>query len=651
MALSSKLLVVDDNPDFLAFVHYSLQDEFYDIHTATRIPEAEAILHSVRPQVILLDVVLGQENGLDWMLSIRADWPEVLFIVITAHNHVDLAIKALQRGAFDYLDKPVQVQLLRTVLRRCFDRVHLEAENRRRAEALQLSEERLQDLLHTISDHIYVTMLKVDADPENIYISPNVSDLTGYPADHFQSAWDFWPKQVIFPDDRELAARQWARLQRGRDSETEYRLLTADDRVVWVRDSARVRQRDNALMIYGVVSDITERKELEDRFFQSQKMDALGQLASGVAHDFGNMITVINGCCELIFRRMEEDDVNHRYVSEIHQAGQQAARLVRQLLGFSRRQQVAPQTLDLNAVAADLDAMLVRLIGENIALNLDLCEEPCWVRGTGGQFEQILVNLVVNARDAMPGGGQITVKTRQVSLQEYTYQNNLVPDGIYVLLSVADTGCGMDVETQRRIFEPFFTTKQKGQGTGLGLATVHNIVTQCGGHIRVTSQRDQGTTFKIYLPLQLDSTTALPDAPAPEAGNTVNEGRIMVVEDENQVRLLAAGLLRRQGYQVVEATNGQDALTVCDTLTQPLDLLLTDIVMPGLSGPALAQQLQKQFPHLEVLFMSGYTETNLLLPDHLLTPRHFLEKPFEPDELLAAVHTLLANGRTRTTGA
>lgn len=373
-------------------------------------------------------------------------------------------------------------------------------ERERTEVALRASEERFRQVIVSVSAHIYVTEITEDGEHVNLYLSPDVEDLTGYPHQEFMADRDFWPSIVIHPEDRTAAKAHAERLTLGQDGEIEYRLVQANGNIVWVRDSARVEQDDRSKIIYGVVSNITRHKQLEEQLYQSQKMEAIGVLAGGMAHNFNNLMTIITGYSELVYDNIE-DGALRRDVQQIKKAGEQAASLTGQLLAFSRRQELQPKVLDLNVVVAEMDQMLRPIIGRDIELVFTPRIDIARVQADPGQMEQVLMNLVLNARDAMPNGGKLTIETAQIILDEATvYKVIGAEPGPYIILTVTDTGYGMDEVTRSRIFEPFYTTKEEGQGTGLGLATVHGIITQSGGHIQVQSEIGQGTTFKIYLP-------------------------------------------------------------------------------------------------------------------------------------------------------
>lgn len=391
----------------------------------------------------------------------------------------------------------------------------------------------------------------------------------------------------------------------------------------------------------GVQTDITLRRRLEEQFRQAQKMEAIGQLAGGVAHDFNNLLTIINGYCELLLRKMSETDSSYNLVSEIRKAGERSAGLTRQLLAFSRQQVLAPRVLDLNAIVKDTEKMLHRMIGEDIDLATALAPDLWPVQADPGQIEQVLLNLAVNARDAMPRGGRLTIETQNVDLDE-TYTNTR-PDahcGPHVLLTVTDTGTGMSPEVMARIFEPFFTTKPAGKGTGLGLATVYGIIRQSGGHIGLYSEIGVGTTFKIYLP-RVESVAGDVKSPSTNMPPPRGTETILVVEDDESVRALTCAVLVACGYKVLQAADGGQASGVIAEYTGPIHMLVTDVVMPGLGGRALAEQVIKRYPNVRILFVSGYTDDAILRHGVLQEGVNFLQKPFSPAVLAHRVRDIL----------
>ncbi len=386
--------------------------------------------------------------------------------------------------------------------------------------------------------------------------------------------------------------------------------------------------------------DITEGRRLEEQLRQAQKMEAVGRLAGGVAHDFNNLLTAILGYCNLALEEMAPDAANRRDLEEIRDAGERAATLTRQLLAFSRRQTLQPQPVNLNGLVRHIEAMLRRMLGEDVELETALADDLPQVKADPATIEQIIVNLAVNARDAMPHGGRLLIETARVDLdQAYADAHATVVPGSYVRLAVTDTGDGMDAATRARVFEPFFTTKPQGRGTGLGLSTVYGIVKQTGGYIWVYSEVGRGTVFKVYLPLVERAAVATGEARAVASTPKVSE-TILVVEDEDAVRGLTCEVLRRRGYRVLEATHGVDALRVVEGYDAHIDLLLTDIVMPYMNGRDLAVQMATLRPSTKVLFVSGYTD-HVATRQELAAGAPFLQKPFTPDALARKVRGVL----------
>jgi CheY-like chemotaxis protein len=368
-------------------------------------------------------------------------------------------------------------------------------------------------------------------------------------------------------------------------------------------------------------------------------------LAGGIAHDFNNLLTVITGYSSLILQRLPDDDPLRPQLAEVEKAGFRASSLTRQLLAFSRKQVLQPKVFDLGSLVADLSKMLRRLVGENIELNTVLRNGAGRVYADPGQVEQVLMNLVVNARDAMPKGGKLTIEVEDVDLnEEYAGMHIAVKPGQYLMLAVSDTGLGMDSETKKRIFEPFFTTKEVGKGTGLGLSTVYGIVKQSGGNIWVYSEVGKGTTFKIYLPV-VESKAESIKVTAKHSELPQGSENILLVEDEAMVRTLARTILEQLGYRVLEATNGEEAVRIFESQREPIHLILTDVVMPLMGGKELADRIGSIKPETRVLYMSGYTDDAIVHHGVLDPGTAFLEKPFSPNSLAHKVREVLESRR------
>lgn len=421
--------------------------------------------------------------------------------------------------------------------------------------------------------------------------------------------------------------------------ETRFRTKFGKERQVLI--SAERIVLDGIPCVLANTVDITESRRLEAQFRQAQKMEAIGRLAGGVAHDFNNLLGVIMGYSELARELTPSNSTIASHLNNIKRAGQRAASLTKQLLAFSRQQVQSPQVLNLNTVVHDTSKMLLRLIGEDVSLIFRPAEPLGSVRADMGQIEQILMNLVVNARDAMPGGGKIVIETGNVELDEtYVEQHSPVQPGPYVRLSVSDTGSGMDATTMSRIFEPFFTTKEPGKGTGLGLSTVYGIVKQSGGYVWVYSELARGTTFKIYLP----RVDGVPQAHKPEQTNVVFDGgteTILLVEDDSLLRPLTAELLRSGGYRVFEAANATAALEIARQQGTFIDLVLTDVIMPGMSGPQLVSHLQSSYPTVAILFMSGYEGDLVSQAGITDLERAVIHKPFTKKDVLTKIRSVL----------
>jgi PAS domain S-box-containing protein len=452
----------------------------------------------------------------------------------------------------------------------------------------------------------------------------------------------------IHPDDRELVKETFQEaVRQGSPYSVDHRIIRLDGSIRVVHEQAELvfDSEGNPVRMSGTVHDITEHTSLENQFRQAQKMEAVGRLAGGVAHDFNNLLTIITGYADLVLTsQMAEDDPNRTFLEEIKRAGERAAGLTRQLLAFSRQQVLHPQVLDLNSVLSGIENMLRRLIGEDVELSTVYTPSPGSVRADPGQIEQVLMNLAVNARDAMPRGGKLIIETRGVYLDEtYVSRHTVVRPGEYVLISVSDTGEGMSEETQRLIFEPFFTTKEKGKGTGLGLATVYGIIKQSGGYIWVYSEVGMGSTFKIYLPRTSGSADDLKrvESNLPERRGSET---VLLVEDDFAVRQLAQRILRARGYAVLEAKDVNEALALATAPDTHIHLLLTDMVMPNMNGRDLAEKVLAEQPGVRVLFMSGYTQNTITERGLLQDGVAFLQKPFSTDQLLKKVHEVLYGG-------
>jgi PAS domain S-box-containing protein len=532
--------------------------------------------------------------------------------------------------------------------------VALAIERDRDKSQLRAAEDRYRTLVERLPAITYVAELGADGPWQ--YVSPQIESILGFSPEEWLSDSCNWINH-IHPEDREIAYAAEKHFQETQELfQAEYRMFARDGRLLWFRDEGvmlRAAADDRRFLMQGVLYDITEHKRLEEQLHHSQKLEAVGQLAGGVAHDFNNLLMVIQAHNERLRGRLAPNDPAHKDAVEIERAVVRATALTQQLLAFSRRQILQLKALDLNVVLGDVAKMLERLIPASIDLNISPAASNR-VKADPGQIEQVILNLAVNARDAMPQGGRLTIGTKSVELyQTYAGSHARIPPGSYVVLSVSDTGSGMHKDIQAKIFEPFFTTKKPGRGTGLGLAIVYGVVKQTGGWITVRSEWGNGTTVDIYFPQMQTEKSAeervskINVSPAANAGGTET---ILVVEDQNEIRDLVSEFLQKNGYTVLHAADGHEALQIADNYKYPIHLLLTDVVMPNIGGKELARRLTQPRPQMpgipqvskiKVLFMSGY-------PDHATWGTELvddagpvLQKPFLLETLASKIRILL----------
>jgi PAS domain S-box-containing protein len=479
------------------------------------------------------------------------------------------------------------------------------------------------------------------------YVSPQVESILGYTPDEWLTVSRDWDK-LIHPDDLAAVIAAEEASKSGVPFQAEFRLRRKDGREVWLNDTAAIVQgSDSHPVMEGIMVDITDRKHLETQLQQSRKMEAVGRLAGGIAHDFNNLLTIITGYTDLALSRSSMPLEIRADVERIDHASGRAASLVRQLLAFSRKQVLQPKTIDLNEVVLNLEKLLRRLMDENIEMVTHAQKAIGKVKADPAQVEQVIMNLVVNARDAMPTGGRILLETANVDLDStYADEHVSVKPGKYVMLAVSDTGVGMSQQTIAHIFEPFYTTKESGSGTGLGLSTVYGIVKQSGGYIWVYSEPGKGSTFKVYLPRVEDVVEPAEDAPTLSHQTLRGWETILLVEDEEAVRELIHTVLTEHGYDVIPARDPEHAVKLAISYAREIHMLLTDVIMPGMSGRELANKVSQQRPGIRVLFMSGYTDNVITTGGMLEKGLAFLQKPFSPITLAQKVREVLTPAPT-----
>jgi len=553
----------------------------------------------------------------------------VPFVLLIPKNQERLGKTVLEAGASEYLVcETLNKDLLQRTLRYAIERNRAET-------SVRQWEKRFEDLFENTKDILFT----MDLEGNVTSVNKAAEEVMGWPRNE---ALQKNIKGLVAPEHAALCGEVMRRIVSGEPLQHfEIAMLRKDGRKVLLEASARlIRSNGNKDCVQGIARDVTERRQLENMVRQSQKLEAIGRLSGGLAHDFNNLLCVINGHTELLTEALQPGDPSIRSVTQIRKAADSAAALTRQLLAFSRRQVFHPQVVDLNAIVTETERLLNRLIDEHIEFYTALDPALGRVMVDPVQVEQVIINLVLNARDAMPKGGKLTIETSNLDLEEDHHSKfSQVPAGKYVLLSLTDTGCGMSQETQSRIFEPFYTTKEMGKGTGLGLATVYGIVKQSGGFIWVYSEEGRGTTFKVYLPRVASPLTE----PRPSRHGDISKWTetILVVEDAEPLRALTKEFLTASGYTVLEAANGDEAIQIAQSYAGSIDLLLTDVVMPRLGGKPLVEQMAQVRPHTRVLYMSGYPNDGIVQAGILANGVILLEKPFTREILSKRVRQVL----------
>lgn len=635
-----KVLLVEDNLADARLVTELLKDVAASTITLThagRLRQALGFLRQDGFNLILLDLSLPDSQGLQTFTTAHAEAPGAPIVVLTGLHDEDVAARAVRDGAQDYLVKgQVDGPLLYQSIRYAVERHRFE-------ESLRASEARYRGL---IDASIQAILIQVDGVVR--LGNPALAALLRY--DTAEQCLGRSIASFVAPEERDVVMGHMQARLAGLPAPSRYecRVVTRDGSTVWVDCSITTVPWDGETAILATMVDISERKHAEEalrlseeQLRQAQKMEAVGRLAGGVAHDFNNLLTVISSYSELLLQDVgSRDEVARADLQEIRNAATTASSLTRQLLAFTRQQVLQPKVLSINDVVGASANLLKRLLGEDVAIRIDLDPTDPRVKADAGQLEQVLINLAVNARDAMPDGGNLTIQTSTTEF-DWGYDGVLSPviPGHYAVLTVTDDGGGMSEDTQRRVFEPFFTTKELGKGTGLGLSTVYGIVKQCGGLVRVQSAVGRGTSFTIYLPIA--AGVDKPEVPRPHADHLVGTETLLLVEDAAAVRAVMRRSLERFGYTVVEAPDGQTALTHAARSQAVIDLLITDLVLPVLSGRQLAARLRETRPDLPVVYMSGHTDDIVLRSGDLEKRATFLQKPFTTEALVRAVRELL----------
>ena len=636
-----RVLMVEDSEDDALLVLRELRAAGYDL-THERVDTAAALVAALDRHpwdLVIGDYSMPHFSGTAALAMLRQRGLDVPYICVSGTITEELAVAAMKAGAHDYVTKGHLKRLLPAI-----ERELREARARATLRATEAS-------FATLVEHAPVGIYR--SSPEGRFLSANgaLVRMLGYESAADVLGLDMGRDVYADPAERQRLVERDTYSDRQYDN-VEATWKRRDGRPLTVQLSVRaVRNAEGQVEYYETfVRDVTDQRRLQQQVLQSQKMEAVGRLAGGIAHDFNNLLTVITSYSDLLLEDLAPDDGKRDDLEQVRKAADGAAALTRQLLAFSRQQVVEPRVVSLNVVVEGLQKILRRVIGEDIDLTTTLAPDLGPVRADVGQLEQVLMNLAVNARDAMPTGGRLTVETANVEHDpEFARDREAAAVRRFAMLAVTDTGCGMDEATKARIFEPFFTTKEPGKGTGLGLATVYGIVKQAGGFIWVYSEPGQGTSFKIYLP-QVDApaerATAATGTPLPRGTET-----ILLVEDAAAVRAVTKQVLERQGYTVLEASDGEVALRLAQRQRGPIHLLLTDVVMPRVSGRELAEQLTRARPDMKVLYASGYTDDSVVRHGILELGTAYLQKPFSPESLARKVRDVLDAPPTRSNPA
>lgn len=689
------ILAVDDNPKNLLALEMTLQGLGQNLVKAQSGEEALKRILTTDFALILLDVQMPGMDGFETAALIRgrerAQHVPIVFLTASSQGDAQM-FRGYSLGAVDFLYKPIVPEILRAKAQAFVNLHKANQEVKRQAELLREAQHREHELeivqakqnweserlrqememerraaqtLVQKADELARTMAErevaqeatsrlaaiLEATPDlvatalqdssllymnnagrrmlGISESENISELK-FSSFRSESSWEF------------VTSQAWPHALKHGVWHGETRIIARDGHEIPVSQVIIAHKTASGVLefVSTIARDISEHKQLEEKLRQSQKLEGIGQLAGGIAHDFNNLLTVILGRSQMLQMKLEATSPLRRDVDLIHKTAERAATMTRQLLAFSRKQLLQPRVLDLNTVVAEMEKILTRLIGEHVELTTTLDPGLGQVKVDPGQMEQVILNLAVNARDAMPDGGKLLIETSNVVLDEsYSRQHVSAKAGDYVMLAVTDTGCGMDAQTRSRIFEPFFTTKEPGKGTGLGLATVYGIVKQSGGNIWVYSEIGRGSSFKVYLPRVDDAADEI--STSREHQSSKGSETILLVEDEEAVRDLSEEILRDAGYRVLVARNGEEAIETCKRHEGAIELVITDVVMPKMSGPELARNLASLRPGVRILFLSGYTNGSIV-HNHVLSPDvEFLQKPFSADIFTRKVRQIL----------
>jgi two-component system, cell cycle sensor histidine kinase and response regulator CckA len=640
-----RILIIDDQPDDRGRLAHTLRHGFSGA-VLREIAGKEAFEEAVAQgcfDVVVMEYRLAWIDGLTALKAIRERAPLAPVVWVSSMPLDETIASGMKAGLNDYVAKQHLHRLVK-VIRESLKRSRLAESQADALRGLQASEQRYRLISELTSDYAYMLRLEMDGTIVGEWVSERFMYITGYTLEALgrRGGWS----SLIHPEDLPTALQRRQRWLAGQTDTSEFRILTQGGEERWVRDYTCPAPAEGVVHVYGAGQDITQRRRLEDPLRQAQKMEAIGRLAGGIAHDFNNLLQVISGYSDMLLRRLTRRSPLRQFVREINDAAEQGAILTRQLMEVSRQQLAQPQRVDLKGLLSKIAPLLQHILGEDIELRTSVDPALGQISADFSQLEQVILNLAVNARDAMPRGGHLTIEATNATLhQPLASQQTSIPPGDYAKLTVSDRSTSLDVAALTRTVEPVSTAKESGSGTGLGLFTVFGLVSQNGGKMQVESGPGAGSTFTIYWP-RVDTSVEVVTTAAPSESASHGKETILLVEDEVIVRDLVRSVLQATGYVVLEAANGEQALQLTDEHHGPIHLLLADVVLPGLSGLEVAERLSAVRQGLHVLYMSGYGQDTIERYGVPVGECMFLQKPFTPTTLLRQVRAALEVSKT-----
>jgi two-component system cell cycle sensor histidine kinase/response regulator CckA len=636
MPAPHRILVVDDEEKIRKSLGGLLEDNGYEVVTAGSGPECLQILSSQKVDLVILDIVMPGMSGIEALQKIKEKYKDTEVIIISGYADKEKAIAAFRLGVYDLIEKPFESKEILNTINNCLNQLGLRKEVERKTADLVRAEEKYRDLYDNAPDMYH----SIDKDGYIIEVNQTEAEALGYRNEeligrHLTDIFSGDSKKAFEKDFPVL-------LNKGSLSGLERQVICKDGSVIDVSINVRAvyDEKGEPVKTRAIMRDITEKRKLEAQLLHAQKMEAIGQFAGGIAHDFNNILTVIIGYGHLLQVKLNMDKTLNSYVTCILNSAQKAASLTHSILAFSKKQLINTTPVNIKEIILALKKLLPRLIGEDIELSVHLTGEDLIVMADTTQIEQVLMNLATNARDAMPDGGSLVIRTDSVRIDDYFINNyGFGRPGNYALISVTDTGHGMEDVTKEKIFEPFFTTKEVGKGTGLGLSMAYGIIKQHNGYINVYSELGKGSTFKIYLPvIKSDVEEMRPAAITMPTGGTEV---ILLAEDNEEVRKLTRTVLDSFGYEVIEAVDGEDAINKFKEDKDKIQLLIFDLIMPQKNGKEAFEEIKKIRPNIKVLFSSGYAADIIQKKGGIEEGINTVQKPISPRELIKKVREIL----------